>query len=105
MVSADVNGDASPDVVLVVESGATVKQQHVVYYISPGSVAGSGLRAIPHERTGNYVSSDGSWGVRGGTVSLGLGDLNGDGAPDLVLGWDTAGTGDYNLRVLFGNNF
>ena len=105
MVSADVNGDASPDVVLVVESGVTVKQQHVVYYVSPGFVAGSGLRTIPHERTGNYVLSNGSWGVRGGTVSLGLGDLNGDGAPDLVVGWDTAGTGDYNLRVLFSNNF
>ncbi len=105
VLSGDVNGDAVPDVIVMVETGTSIREQQVVYYLSPGQLGGSGIRAIPHERTGNHILVGGSWVPRNAAATAALGDLNGDGAPDLILGWNTAGVGDYNLRVLFGNNF
>ena len=58
-----------------------------------------------NRRTGNHIFVNGSWVPRDAAVTVASGDLNGDGGLDLILGWDTFGSGDYNLRVLFANNF
>lgn len=100
----DINGDGIPDAVVASESSIPQPKREVQIYlgtgtglltgpVSPGAIRTGDLlfdrqTAIPRQRTGHLV--------------LAVGHLNGDDAPDLVLGWDTLETGDRNLRVLFG---
>ena len=100
MLSADLNGDAVEDLVVLVEIGSAPRDQSVTYFLSTGS-----SRTVPPERTGSFVFSAGQWSVRDALARLAVGDLNDDGTPDMLIGWDTTGPGDHNLRVLFGNSF
>jgi hypothetical protein len=90
---SDVNGDGSVDCVVWVEFtlGTGVRSTTVASYLSSGAGEFIGPRFASPTRIGN----------RNATLSGDLGDWNGDGLPDLLLGWDTS-TGDINLRVMFG---
>lgn len=107
MLGGDLNGDNVPDVVIATTSmNGALRDQQVFFFLSPGKLSGViSQGVVPSERTGNLVVSGSSWVLRNGTASLGLGDLNGDNSPDLVIGWESLSKGDYNLRVLFGNSF
>lgn len=104
-VSRDLNGDAVPDLVFCTVEAASPPRTHVSYLLSPGELGGPGLRVVPPQRSGDRLTRAQGRGARGAAGALGVGDLNRDGVPDLSLGWKRAGAGDYNLRVLFGNNF
>lgn len=89
----DINGDASVDVVAVVEDLAGGdRSTTVAKYLSSSSGEFDGPRFASPRRIGN----------RDASVVGDLGDWNRDGVPDLFLGWNNAGGGDINLRVLFG---
>ncbi|MEE2887940.1 MAG: VCBS repeat-containing protein, partial [Planctomycetota bacterium] len=107
LLGGDLNGDRVPDVVLVTNSTTgSSRDQQVIFFLSPGKLSGVSSRGVvPPERTGNLVKSGTGWVLRNGAASLGLGDLNGDNAPDLLIGWQSLSKDDYNLRVLFGNSF
>lgn len=90
---ADVNGDGNPDVLAAGEAlVGGVRSTSVGIYLSRGDGSFDGPRPVSPSRLGN----------RDGALAADLGDWNSDGLPDMFLGWDTSGTGDINLRVLFG---
>ncbi|MBL8731196.1 MAG: hypothetical protein JNN13_02370 [Planctomycetes bacterium] len=89
----DINGDASVDVVAFVEDlvGGD-RSTTVAKYLSSSSGGFDGPLFASPKRIGD----------RDASVCGDLGDWNRDGVPDLFLGWNSAGSGDINLRVLFG---
>lgn len=92
---SDVNGDGNRDAVATVEftSAATqLRSTSVGIYLSSGSGELLGPRFASPKRLGD----------RDGRMSGDVGDWNRDGVPDLLVGWDTNGVNDINLRVLFG---
>lgn len=107
MLGGDLNGDSVSDVVLMTLSDSgSMRDQHVLFFLGPGKLGGvSSSGVVPPERTGNLLRDGSSWGLRNGSARIALGDLNGDGAPDLLIGWQSLNKDDYNLRVLFGNSF
>jgi hypothetical protein len=106
MSGGDLNGDSVPDLVLATETrSGSAREQNIVFFLSPGSLSPTGSGLLPGERTGNLLRIGNGWVLRDGVVAFGLGDLNGDGTPDLVLGWDQHPQDEFNLRVLFGNSF
>ena len=61
MFVQDLSGDGVPDVTLVIESDPVERRQDVVYFLSPGSLTGSSIRAVPGERTGTLVRRGNAW--------------------------------------------
>ena len=92
---SDVNGDGNRDAVVTVEfTSATtqLRSTSVGIYLSSGSGELLGPRFASPKRLGD----------RDGRLFGDVGDWNRDGVPDLLVGWDTNGVNDINLRVLFG---
>lgn len=92
---SDVNGDGNRDAVATVEfTSATtlLRSTSVGIYLSSGSGELIGPRFASPKRLGD----------RDGRLFGDVGDWNRDGVPDLLVGWDTVGVSDINLRVLFG---
>lgn len=92
---SDVNGDGNVDAVVVTEftSAVTgVRSTSVAFYLSSGAGQFTGPQFVSPTRVGD----------RNAQLAADIGDWNRDGVPDLFLGWTTFGSGDRNLRVLFG---
>lgn len=91
----DVNGDGSIDVIVVVErvTGGQ-RSTSVSYYLSTEPGVFGDPRAVSPSRLGD----------RNAELVLDQGDWNRDGLLDLFLAWNTHGTGDRNVRVLFGGS-
>jgi hypothetical protein len=73
---ADLNGDGKPDLVAVV-SDSTLTQNNLYVYLNTGSAA------APFG-TPQILQTDTDLG--GGCISVSVGDVNGDGLPDLLFG-------------------
>ncbi len=101
---ADLNGDGLPDLVLGTEQFGVNIQIDVTYFLNPGLPDNIQSPGIPKLRTGDQVIRNGVQEARNGRLFMDVGDVNGDAAPDLILGWNTSGPGDRNLRVLFNND-
>lgn len=100
MFGADLDGDEIGDLVVVTTDTTGGQKNHsfAVY----GSSGNGGLRSLgmpSQTRTGNKRPNN---TLRDGDVFPALADVNGDGVPDLVIGWSTASMNDHNLRVMFG---
>ena len=103
MLDGDFDGDGVTDV-LVATSESTLQgesSQHLGCYLSSGTGSMKLHRILNEVRTGNLVDRSGSMAVRDAAMFPALADINWDGAPDLVIGWSSAGPGDRNLRVMF----
>jgi hypothetical protein len=100
LLTADMNGDALLDLVAVSEDAGVGFNYAVGSYInsSPGEFVS--LRILPPVRTGNQILVQEVPVQRNARMYPWLGDVNWDGAPDLVLGWND--DLDKNVRVLFG---
>jgi len=101
---SDLNGDASPDLLVNCCNETPVLTNAVQYHLGTGTGQfGAGVR-LPPIRTGDmrWAPSLGGLVQRRARVRLAVGELNGDGAPDIVSGCPTAGAEDRNLLVLFG---
>ena len=91
----DVNGDGSIDVIVVVEQAeAGQRSTSVSYYLSTEPGVFGDPRPVSPSRLGD----------RNAELVLDQGDWNRDGLLDLFLAWNTHGTGDRNVRVLFGGS-
>lgn len=91
----DVNGDGALDAVAMVQSVAgNARSTAVAFYLQAGT--GGGVLGDP------VFVSPLRLGNRDAAMALDLGDCNGDGALDLMLGWSNPG--DRNLRWLFGGS-
>ncbi|MBL8730235.1 MAG: VCBS repeat-containing protein [Planctomycetes bacterium] len=91
---SDLNGDGRLDAVAVAEftSMTAVRSTSVAFYLSSAAGEFSGPQFVSPDRVGD----------RDARLVLDIGDWNRDAVPDLFLGWNTAGPGDRNVRVLFG---
>ncbi len=93
----DVNGDGSIDALAVAEFTSALTGQrstNVSFYLSTEPGVFGERRDVSPARVGD----------RNAELSLDLGDWNRDGVLDLLLGWNTHGNGDRNVRVLFGGS-
>jgi hypothetical protein len=73
------------------------------YYLGTGDGRLNNPTAVPEIRTGEvYLDDERQQARRGVPMTFDLGDLNGDAALDIVVGWQQFGTGNRNLRLLFG---
>lgn len=99
---ADLAGDGAPGVIATVQQSGTPKQGFVSAYRNDGTGALGLTLLVPDLRSGNKVLRAGSFVLRDALLATAVDDLNGDGRPDLAIGWTTAGAGDKNLRLLFG---
>lgn len=99
MSTGDFDGDGIPDLLVATSDSDLQLDQQFARYLSSGTGALASPSLLLPERTGNTVGglkrdADAYWD---------LADVNWDGFPDLVIGWATTGSGDRNLRVLFGS--
>jgi hypothetical protein len=53
-------------------------------------------------RTGDLVWSSARLTARDALMSMTVGEVNGDDAPDVLIGWPTVNVGQRNFLVLFG---
>jgi len=93
----DVNGDGSIDALAVAEFTSPLnghRSTTVSFYLSTEPGVFGDRRDVSSARVGD----------RNAELALDLGDWNRDGVLDLFLGWNTQGTADRNLRVLFGGS-
>ncbi len=104
LTGLDINGDQLADVVASTRDFGTALRYSIGHYLNPSIVDSIRGQALPPSRTGTLVQEGSNKVPRNAALSMAVGDMNGDGRPDIVLGWDSAGAGDLNLRVLFGNN-
>ena len=104
LLASDINGDAFPDLVVAVKDRGAVLRFSVGHYLNPNQVDSVKGQLLSPARTGTLVMMTGKPVPRSADLSMRVGDMNGDTRPDIVIGWDTVGSGDKNLRVLFGNN-
>lgn len=91
----DVNGDGNVDAVAVVEFQSATTQSlstSVAFYLGSGSGELASPQFVSPMRVGD----------RNAHLASDIGDFNRDGVPDLLLAWPSFGTGDRNVRVLFG---
>ncbi|MGE3174231.1 MAG: FG-GAP-like repeat-containing protein [Planctomycetota bacterium] len=92
----DINGDGSVDAMLAVEE--VLADGRLSTSVQPFLNAGFGgftaIAPLSPTRLGN----------RDTRLSIDLGDVNGDGLPDLSLGWHQPDGGGRNLRVLLGGS-
>jgi hypothetical protein len=92
----DINGDGNIDV-LIASQGTTTSGERstsVVFYLGSGTGELAGPEFVSPTRLGD----------RDAGLVVDLGDFNGDGVPDLLVGWSTSAANDRNVRVLFGGS-
>lgn len=91
IVSADLNGDGAPDLLLSTDSGAIVPGLQLLLHDGNG-----GLRDATAQLNFNYSSQD-QW-----IVDLKVLDLNGDGLPDIVVRTNSSNYSplNYNRSIL-----
>lgn len=104
LAGLDINGDQLADVLASTRDFGIATRYSIGHYLNPSIVDSIRGQVVPPSRTGTLVPQGTSMVARNAALSLAVGDMNGDGRPDFVIGWDTTGKGDLNLRVLFGNN-
>ena len=93
LLLSDVNGDGDDDALAFCEATTGgVRSTSVGLYLGTGDGGFTGPRFLSPTRLGN----------RNGALHGDVGDWNRDGLPDLLLGWATTGSADFNLRILFG---
>jgi hypothetical protein len=93
LLLSDVNGDGDDDALVSCEADVGgVRSTSVGLYLGTGDGGFTGPRFLSPTRVGD----------RDGTLHGDVGDWNRDGLPDLLLGWATSGSADFNLRILFG---
>lgn len=93
LLLSDVNGDGDDDALAYCDATTNgVRSTSVGLYLDTGDGGFAGPRFLSPTRLGN----------RNGALHGDVSDWNRDGLPDLLLGWATAGTADFNLRILFG---
>lgn len=94
LLLGDINGDGDVDALVATESTTPTGQlsTEVAFHLRIGAGEfGNGIRVSP-TRLSN----------RDARLSIDLGDINRDGAPDLTLGWSQSGAQAGNLLVLLG---
>ena len=101
LMAGDFDGDRVPDLLVITEDAASPFNHTVGVYLNSSIGDFSSLRLLPHQRTGNHVVVAGSPQIRGVEMFPAMGDVNWDGVPDLVFGWNDNWT--KNVRVLFGS--
>lgn len=89
----DINSDGNVDVLLATESWTQPLSSAVAFYLSSGTGDLVGPTLVSGTRLGD----------RPAPMSIDLGDFNGDGVPDLLVGWATA-TPERNIGVLFAGS-
>ena len=104
LIARVINGDLLPDLVASIRDRGTGLRFSIGHYLNPSNVDAVRGQALPPSRTGTLIQQGAGKVSRNAALSLSVGDMNGDGRPDIVIGWDPAATGDLNLRALFGNN-
>lgn len=96
LLLGDINGDGDVDALVATESTTPTGEYstQVTFHLRVGAGEfGNGIRVSP-TRLSN----------RDARLSIDLGDINRDGAPDLTLGWSQSGTQTDNLLVLLGGS-
>jgi len=97
LIRQDLNGDGLADFVVSIEDAVVgVRSTSIGVYFTRGVGGLDGPRFLSESRTGNRVVG----ALRDASASLAVADLNNDGLPDLVVGWDSVGAFDRNLRVM-----
>ncbi len=96
LLLGDINGDGDVDALAATESTTPLGElsTQVTFHLRVGAGEfGNGIRVSP-TRLSN----------RDARLSIDLGDINRDGAPDLTLGWSQSGAQTDNLLVLLGGS-
>jgi hypothetical protein len=104
LIARDINGDLLLDLVAAIRDSGSVLRFSIGHYLNPSIVDAVRGQILPPSRTGTLIQQGSAKVPRNANLCMAVGDMNGDGRPDIVIGWDTAAAGDLNLRVLFGNN-
>lgn len=100
---ADLNGDGIADLLVASTDDTGVLRTGIGIYLSNGNGRLALTTIVPPVRTGDLVPAiTGGFVPRNANSAFALGDVNGDGTLDLLVGWATTGSTDRNLRVLFG---
>ena len=101
--AGDVNGDGVDDVLVGANGAGVGGTAYVVYGTASGTDARRDLSALT--ATEGFAITGASSGDRAGWSVAGLGDVNGDGADDVLVGADSADDGGSNsgaAYVVFG---
>ena len=102
LLSTDLDGDSIPDFVVTTEAATPARDHEVSVLVSDGSGGVTSFGALPSMRTGDTLPGPSGEVLRDAAMSIAIGDINGDGLPDLVIGWDDATPARRNVHVLFG---
>ena len=104
LLAGDLTGDGRTSIVTVTTDGGSgrPRDSYVAVYVPDGAGSMRLVEIVPAVRTGNRLYGGPGTVLRDAPIVAVLDDCNGDGRPDLAIGWGSAGAGDRNLRVLFG---
>ena len=101
----DLNLDDLPDLLAVTDGGTGRRDFAFTYFTNDGVGGLRSGRSVPPIRTGNFVFAGSQEQVRDAPMSFAIGDLNNDGAPELLIGWDDViNDKARSMRVLFGGS-
>ncbi|MHC4512160.1 MAG: FG-GAP-like repeat-containing protein [Planctomycetota bacterium] len=107
LIARDINGDLLLDLVAAIRDSGSTLRFSIGHYLNPSIVDAVRGQILPPSRTGTLIQRGSAKVPRNANLTMAVGDMNGDGRPDIVIGWDgwdSAAAVDLNLRVLFGNN-
>lgn len=100
LLIGDINGDGNKDALLSTESMANnIRDTSVAFFLS----SGTGEFASPVFVSATRIGSSDNAHLNA-RLAADLADFNGDDVLDLAVVWNTQGTGDRNVRVLFGGS-
>jgi hypothetical protein len=94
LLLGDINGDGDVDALVATEATTPAGElsTEVAFYLRVGAGEFGNASRVSPTRLSN----------RDARLSIDLGDINRDGAPDLTLGWSQSGAQAGNLLVLLG---
>jgi hypothetical protein len=104
IVLRDLTGDALPDLLVLaatVQVGNPISNA-VQHYFGTGTGQFINPVLVSPVRTGDLVWSSARLTARDALMRMTVGEVNGDDAPDVLIGWPTVNVGQRNFLVLFG---